>query len=470
MRKTKKRFKLAIIFFMLVFLFSLPAEAFQDVPANNAVALQAKSDIQILLNGDELITEVPYIIEEGRTLVPVRFFLEAMGAAVSWLPSTKTVSVALDDMSIEMVVGGKTALLNDSPVTLEVPLRLIENRTYLPLRFVAESLGAGVNWNGVDRRIMIEIPSLGSQPGQEGPQLPLPYYQDLNVQVDTYGISLGDPGQKVLDLLGKPNRRDETIYGYRWWIYNEDFHNYLQVGIKDGFVVSLYSPGEKWDFGPLHRGCGLNLLDDHFDTADRLYVEKNKVIYKLYLPTLVYENLVATFYCDEQDNNKIMAVRLEDREVAEDRFGLFYKYRSPQGKRDSFDREKMRDAEAADGRQIFDLANVERSFRGLPPLSWNGGAARAALEHSKEMYDYNYFDHFSPVTGEAVDHRLDKQGINFILAAENIARGQLDGIEVHHGLMNSLLHRENILHEDLRFLGVGVYGDCYTQNFVTALR
>ena len=143
MQKTKKRIKLAIIFFMLVFLFSLPAEAFEDAPANNAVVPQVKSDIQFFLNGDELITGVPYIIEEGRTLVPVRFFLEAMGAAVSWLPSTKTVSVALDDMSIEMVVGEKTALLNDSPVTLEVPLRLIENRTYLPLRFVAENLGAG---------------------------------------------------------------------------------------------------------------------------------------------------------------------------------------------------------------------------------------------------------------------------------------------------------------------------------------
>ena len=111
MQKTKKRIKLAIIFFMLVFLFSLPAEAFEDAPANNAVVPQVKSDIQFFLNGDELITGVPSIIEEGRTLVPVRFFLEAMGAAVSWLPSTKTVSVALDDMSIEMVVGEKQPCL-----------------------------------------------------------------------------------------------------------------------------------------------------------------------------------------------------------------------------------------------------------------------------------------------------------------------------------------------------------------------
>ena len=145
-----------------------------------------------------------------------------------------------------------------------MPLRLIENRTYLPLRFVAENLGAGVSWSGADRRIIIEFPSPGTKPGQERPRLPLPYYQDLNVQVDTYGISLGDPGQKVLDLLGRPNRQDETIYGYCWWIYNEDYRNYLQVGVKDGYVVTLYTPGESWNFGPLHgdarRSCLTNIL------------------------------------------------------------------------------------------------------------------------------------------------------------------------------------------------------------------
>jgi uncharacterized protein YkwD len=393
-----------------------------------------------------------------------------MGAEVSWHSSTKAVSVVLEDTIIEMAVGQTTALLNGSRASLEVPLRLIGNRAYVPLRFIAESLGADVGWDDAERIIIIEVPFLDFEPSPEKPGPTPPYYQDLNVQADTYGISPGDPARKVLDLLGEPDRRDETIYGYRWWIYNEDYQNYLQVGIKDGFVVTLYTTGEEWNFGPLHRGCGLDLLEDSFEIADRLIVERNRVIYELYLPTLVYENLVATFYCDEQDKNKIIAVRLEDREVAEDRFGLFYKYRFRQGERDSYDQGKMRDAEAAEERQIFDLANAERSLRGLPPLSWNGNAALAALEHSKEMYDYNYFDHFSPVTGEAVDHRLDNHGINFILAAENIARGQLDGIEAHHGLMNSLLHRENILHEDLRSLGVGVYGDCYTQNFVTELR
>lgn len=469
MRKKINIYKPLIIIIMLVFSFALPAGAFQEGPVHNSVVLQAKNDIRILLNGEELRTGVPFVIEEGRTLIPVRFFLETMGAEVSWYSSTKSVSIALDDTSIEMVVGEKNAFLNGSPVALNVPLRLIENRAYVPLRFIAENLGADINWNDAERLIIIEIPFLDSEFLQEKPRPSLSYYQDLGIQVETYGISLGDPGQAVLDLLGEPARRDDTVYGYSWWVYNKDYQNYLQVGIKNGSVVTIYTPGQGWSFGPLQRGCRLNLLEDSFEIADRLFVEENRVIYELYLPTLVYENLVATFYYDEQDKDKIMAVRLEDREVAEDRFGLFYKYRSPQGERDSFDQEKMREAEAADEKQIFDLANVERLLKGLSPLNWNGDAALAALGHSREMYVHNYFDHFSPVTGKGLDYRLDKCDINFILAAENIARGQLDGIEVHHGLMNSLRHRENILQKDLRSLGVGVYGDCYTQNFVTLL-
>ena len=463
MRKKINIYKLLVMIIMLVFPLALPAEAFQYDTVHNYVFSQEKSDIRILLHGERLVTEIPFFIEGGRTLIPVRFFLETMGADVSWHSSTKSVSVARGDTSIEMVAGEKKALINGSPVTLEVPLRLIENRAYVPLRFIAESLGVDIGWNDAERLILIEFES------PEGAQQPPPYYQDLNVQVETYGISLGDSGQAVLDLLGEPARRDDTIYGYCWWGYNQDYRNYLQVGIKDGSVVAIYTPGQGWAFGPLQRGCGLNLLEDSFEIADRLFVEEEKVIYELYLPTLVYENLVATFYCDEQDKNKIVAVRLEDREVAEDRFNLYYKYRFPQGKRDSFDREKMRKAEAADEKQIFDLANMERLLRGLPALSWNRDAALAALEHSREMYIHNYFDHFSPVTGEGLDYRLDRRGVNFILAAENIARGQFDGVEVHHGLMNSLRHRENILHKDLRSLGVGVYGDCYTQNFVTLL-
>ena len=68
-------------------------------------------------------------------------------------------------------------------------------------------------------------------------------------------------------------------------------------------------------------------------------------------------------------------------------------------------------------------------------MSWNRMWLRCA-EHSREMYIHNYFDHFHPLRGGP--YRLDRRGVNFIPAAENIARGQFDGVEVHHGLMNSL--------------------------------
>jgi uncharacterized protein YkwD len=289
----------------------------------------------------------------------------------------------------------------------------------------------------------------------------------LELHVETYGVALGDAAGKVLGLLGEPLWEDATIYGYRWWVYNRDPLHYLLLGIKDGRVVTIYTCGQDWHFGPVKPGTTLQELNEYFQLAGGLYVEETRTVYKLHLPTLIYDRIIVTFYYDALDSNKITSIRLEDRTVAGNRYALFFQYRSAQGERESYNPQRLREAETADERQIFDLANAERARRGLPILSWHQLAAQAALEHSREMFIHNYFSHVSAVTGKTLDRRLDDQGVDFRLAAENIARGQLDGIEVHHGLMNSPLHRQNILNRELGALGVGVYRDCYTQNFVT---
>lgn len=454
---------LVCVLFLLVL---RPGEVMSEAGGSYFAFAYAQNEIRIFLNGQEIFMDAAPVVEEGRTLVPVRFVLEAVGAEIGWNDSTRTVFVNMEEMSIELPVGNRTVRINGSSVTLDVPAKIIGNRTFVPLRFVTENLGAEVYWDEVGRAIYLQLPSLEEvviRPGFS------PYYRDLKVEVETYGIALGDTAQKVLNLLGKPVREDATIYGYTWWIYNQDPLNHLQVGIRDGKAVSIYSCGGKWNFGAITRGSRVNELEAGFKMSDGLYVDSIKTVYKLHLPTLIYNNMVATFYYDAHDNDQITAVRLEDREVAGDRYALFFNHRSSDGKKEPLLSHLMRDAEAADERQIYDLVNAERTRRGLPKLEWHRTAALAALGHSREMFIYDYFSHYSEVTGKALDQRLDDEGIVFSFAAENIARGQLDGIEVHHGLMNSYGHRENILHKRLRFLGVGVYRDCYTQNFVTEM-
>lgn len=468
MRSRKMRCqKIFVTIFFLLLICFFPENFFHlQGAAGVSAAAQEPGRIRILLNGEELFTEVSPVIENGRTLVPVRAVLESFGADVVWNEAARTVVIKLGEIKMELAVGKGTARLNGWILPLDVPVKIIGNRTFVPLRFVAENLGAEVYWDGKGRTIFLTF--TGVPPGVDfSPKGFSLYYGDLPVQVETYGVALGDTAEKVLRILGEPSRKDATTYGYQWWVYNGDPHHYLQVGIRDGSVVALYTCGQGWSFGPVRGGTSLAEFYLRFKTAGGLYVERTKTLYRLYHPTLVFNNTVATFYYDSLEGNRIVAMRLEDREVVGERYALFFKHRSAYGEREPYNLQKMREAEAADELQLFDLANAERARRGLPLLTWHRLAAQAALEHSREMFLHNYFSHVSAVTGKTLEQRLGDQGISFRLAAENIARGQLDAIEVHHGLMNSSGHRANILHRELRSLGVGIYRDCYTQNFVT---
>lgn len=86
-------------------------------------------------------------IHNGSTMIPVRGVFQRMGATVEWLPETKEIAIEKDQLSIMLQVNNKTAVVNGIPHTLTVAPLIHEGTTYLPLRFVAEALGAKVDWD-----------------------------------------------------------------------------------------------------------------------------------------------------------------------------------------------------------------------------------------------------------------------------------------------------------------------------------
>ncbi|MDO5399078.1 MAG: stalk domain-containing protein [bacterium] len=90
---------------------------------------------------------VPYISAENRTLVPIRFISESLGADVKWDEASKTVTVAKDDTTIEMVIGSAEYKVNGEAKTMETAPVITQDRTMLPLRAAAEALGQKVYWN-----------------------------------------------------------------------------------------------------------------------------------------------------------------------------------------------------------------------------------------------------------------------------------------------------------------------------------
>jgi len=100
------------------------------------------------------------VIKNGRTLIPIRAIVEVLGGTVEWDGTTKKVAVTLKDTTIELWIGKPQATVNGQTKWIDdanhkVMPEIINGRTMLPLRFVAENLGADVVWDGTTKTITI---------------------------------------------------------------------------------------------------------------------------------------------------------------------------------------------------------------------------------------------------------------------------------------------------------------------------
>ena len=103
---------------------------------------------------NKILDVAPYI-QDGFTLVPVRGVLEALGATARWIPEAGQVEVITADTRILLTVESNVALVNGGSVTMDKPVQVINSRTLIPLRFVAENLGYMVKWVGAENKIII---------------------------------------------------------------------------------------------------------------------------------------------------------------------------------------------------------------------------------------------------------------------------------------------------------------------------
>ncbi len=99
------------------------------------------------VNGESKMLDAAPIIRNSRTMLPVRFVAENLGATVGWDAETQTVTVSGDGVSVEIVIGKAFAKVNGENVVLDSPAFIENSRTYLPVRVVAENLGATVAWD-----------------------------------------------------------------------------------------------------------------------------------------------------------------------------------------------------------------------------------------------------------------------------------------------------------------------------------
>jgi len=100
----------------------------------------------------------PFIDSRSRTLVPIRFVSEAMGAVVNWENETQTVVIVKDADTIRYTIGQPLAYLNDEMMTFDSFGILKDDRTFVPLRFISELLMCDVNWVSETKTVKISSP------------------------------------------------------------------------------------------------------------------------------------------------------------------------------------------------------------------------------------------------------------------------------------------------------------------------
>ncbi|WP_165981133.1 CAP-associated domain-containing protein [Macrococcus lamae] len=273
-------------------------------------------------------------------------------------------------------------------------------------------------------------------------------------------IKLGMTKTAVDKLLGKPQDELTNQYNNSWYVYHHHFDHFILVSYEKQRVEGIYIVASPFNsikgvkYGMNEKNVK-NILGEPlkvFNGQDyRLKLDEPHTI--IYLNKGVYY----TYYFDQHENNKLVGMKVVTQSMENQKPRL---YANPSD-------ELKKDFETLD----YYLINADRVKYGLPALSYHDKISITAFNHSRDMSEQGYFSHTNLEGLDPFD-RMQRDGLHYSVAGENLAYGQVSPIEAHHGLMNSLGHRKNILNEKFEQVGIGVAFNpenipFYTENYIT---
>jgi N-acetylmuramoyl-L-alanine amidase len=164
---------------------------------------QAAPLIRLIMDGNDLKTDVAPVMRSGRVLVPIRVISEALGAEVTWNPDDSSVTIN-GARVVRLVAGKRQATVDGTVVNLDVPAQFVGGRTMVPVRFVSEAFDAVVSWDEARYAVIMSSPVvvLGTPAWQKDSQgrdeLSLPADRPLRFTTST----LGSPDRFIVDIAG----------------------------------------------------------------------------------------------------------------------------------------------------------------------------------------------------------------------------------------------------------------------------
>lgn len=163
MKKTKKLFLITLLLFAFI-------------PFN----LFANSEVKLWINGSYVTTDVAPVIENGRTLVPIRVISENLGLEVDWDNNLKQITISQGDDHFIFVIGQNFYTKDEIKQDLDVAPKIINDRTFVPIRVIAEAFNQEVNWDNVARTVAIGSGYVAQQPPAPNKQAEIKDVKEAN--------------------------------------------------------------------------------------------------------------------------------------------------------------------------------------------------------------------------------------------------------------------------------------------------
>lgn len=278
--------------------------------------------------------------------------------------------------------------------------------------------------------------------------------------------------QEVIDLFGEPTRIDLSAFGYDWWIYDDSDDTYMQVAVQNEQVVSIYALGSDLELEPFKIGQRIDQLYQTFHPEITVDVEYNDTTFQFELseedlgmrPLIKIGDIYAQVYVDKF-TGLVTSVRFLTDEVLvlQRPYEMIYRGELPNA--EDLQEEEWTLVDRGNEQQILSITNIIRGRFEISGVVWDEQTAEVARLHSLDMFENSFFAHESPDNGN-LSNRLEKGEIVFQGAGENIAAKYVDGVAAFEGWLNSKGHRDTLLNAEYTNLGVGVYRNYYTQNFI----
>lgn len=146
----------------LIVLFLLGVAITAPVFAQSIELLFHVNELTYSINGTEYKMDANPILQENRVFLPIRFVVDPVGAFLSWEGHERKVTIKLGKLDMELWIDNPVAKLNGTEIPIDtnpkvVPF-ILNGRTMLPIRFIAENLGAQVDWVAEKKEIRVLWP------------------------------------------------------------------------------------------------------------------------------------------------------------------------------------------------------------------------------------------------------------------------------------------------------------------------